>query len=199
MSKLKKRVARDRGGISDLCAADLDRQAAPCRSLIGRQGGIALNDGYGCEGRIEFVGYDLGQGRLHACAKIDLAGVNGDHAFCIDGEECVDLVQRERLAGCRRGLRKRRRGQAKPGKAHNKNAAFERLAAGSKKSRAHVRLLALAVDDIAFDARNTARTIRAWVPQRQRLLASAVFTAVSSGVPFVARNAADSMIMPLMQ
>ena len=106
MSEFKKRVARGRGRISDLCAANLDGKASPCRSLIGRQGSIALNDGHGCEGRIEFIRCDLGQGRSHARAKIDLAGVNGDHAFCINGEECVDLVQRKRLARCRRGLRK---------------------------------------------------------------------------------------------
>ena len=45
----------------------------------------------------------------------------------------------------------------------------------------------------------TARTIRAWVPQRHRLLASAFLMSPSLGFLFLARNAADSMIMPLMQ
>src|SRR4029434_1385956 len=49
------------------------------------------------------------------------------------------------------------------------------------------------------DARFTARTLRACVPQRQRLFASAFLISVSLGFLFLARKAADSMIMPLIQ
>ena len=108
--EFEKRVARDCCGIPDLDSADLDRQAAPGRALIGCQGRIALDDGHGFERHVEFVRCDLGQGRQHARAKIDLAGVDGDHAICIDGEESIDLIQPERLSGCGRSLRKRIQG-----------------------------------------------------------------------------------------
>ena len=49
------------------------------------------------------------------------------------------------------------------------------------------------------EARLTARTMRAWVPQRHRLLASAFLISASLGFLFLARKAADCMTMPLMQ
>ena len=51
----------------------------------------------------------------------------------------------------------------------------------------------------AAAARLTARTMRACVPQRHRLLASAFLISASVGFLFLASKAAACMIMPLMQ
>ena len=48
-------------------------------------------------------------------------------------------------------------------------------------------------------ARRTARMIRAWVPQRQRLSLSAVLTSDSAGFGFRSRSACAAMIIPGMQ
>src|SRR5262245_52928222 len=58
----------------------------------------------------------------------------------------------------------------------------------------HVRVLPL-----ACAARSTARTMRLWVPQRQRLPASAARTSRSFGRGLRSSNSFADMIMPLMQ
>src|SRR5262249_51415507 len=58
----------------------------------------------------------------------------------------------------------------------------------------HVRVLPL-----ACAARSTARTMRLWVPQRQRLPASAVRTSRSLGRGLRSSSSFADMIMPLMQ
>ena len=51
----------------------------------------------------------------------------------------------------------------------------------------------------AAAARFTAATMRLWVPQRQRLSASAARISDSLGLVFFAKSAADVMIIPLTQ
>ena len=70
-----------RGRIAQLHAADLDRQAAPGRALLGRQRGVALHELDHAQRHIELFGDDLRQRRRDAGAEIDLAGIDRDHAF----------------------------------------------------------------------------------------------------------------------
>ena len=52
---------------------------------------------------------------------------------------------------------------------------------------------------ISLEARSIARTIRLWLPQRQRLPASASRICASVGFGFLSSNALADMIIPLMQ
>src|SRR5262249_26756525 len=103
-------------------------------------------------------------------------------------EERIGLGERERFGS----LGQRFADGTGEGKADDERAAaLEHVA--SRSVNRHVRL------PHAPAARITALTMRAWVPQRHRLLASASLTCASVGFLVLARNAADSMIMPLMQ
>ena len=98
---LEQRAARGRRRLADLHAADLDREAAPGRALVGRQRGVALDDLDARERHVELVGGDLRERRRDAGAEIDLAGVDRDHAVGVDGED------RNRPRSARAALRRR--------------------------------------------------------------------------------------------
>ena len=95
--EINERALRQGAGIADLHAADLDGEAAECRSLVGRQRRVALNDRDFAQRHIELFGGDLGQRRAHPGAEIDLAGVNRHRARGIDGDKAVDRGQRHGL------------------------------------------------------------------------------------------------------
>ena len=69
----------------------------------------------------------------------------------------------------------------------------------ARRSKAILSWIVMARLPQAAAARFTAATMRLWVPQRQRLSASAVRMSSSLGLLFFASSAADVMIMPLMQ
>src|SRR5262249_52420014 len=120
----------------------------------------------------------------------DLAGVDGDFAGLVDGEERIDFGEDD---GLRRRLRQRVIERACEREADDKRAGTdERVAAGNPDVHGHLPPHVCA-------ARWTARTMRAWVPQRQRFSASAFLMSASLGLLFLARKAAACMIMPLMQ
>ena len=93
---LDQRRARGRRRVADLHAAGLDGEAAPGRALVGRERGIALDDAHGVERHVELLGGHLRERGAHAGAEIDLAGIDRDAAARVDGEERVDLGDRQR-------------------------------------------------------------------------------------------------------
>src|SRR5436190_595532 len=185
---LEQRGLRGRRGVAQLHAADLNRQAAPGGALIGRERSVALDELDPVERHVELVGNDLRQRGRDTGAEIDLAAIERHLAAGIDREEGIDLGERERFGP----LSQRLADVAGEGKADDERAAAHEHVA-SRSVYGHDSL------PHAPAARMTALTMRACVPQRHRLLASASLTCASVGFLVLARNAADSMIMPLMQ
>ncbi len=149
-------------------AVAADREAAPSDALIRGESGVALDDRDARHRHVELLGDDLRQRRAHAGAEIDLAGIDGDRAVTVDGEEAVDLVGRHGLA--RGGFGKGGREAARDREGDDERAAaLEEVAAGLVEPVEHVCLPA----QMLAAARFTARRMRTWVPQRQRLSASA--------------------------
>ena len=179
-----------RRGLAQLHAADLNGQAAPGLALVGREQGVALDHVDAVHRHVELVGDDLLQRRIDAGAQLDLAGIDRHLAAVVDRQEGIDLGEDDRLgAGLRHGSLK----SAGKREADDQRAGTdERVAAGNL--HIHGRL-----PYAAADARLTARTMRAWVPQRHRLLASAVLMSASLGFLFLVSKSAPCMIMPLMQ
>ena len=185
---LEQRSPGGRRGVADLHASDLDRQAAPGLALVGRERGVACNELGRVERHVEFVGHDLPQRGCDAGPEIDLSGIEGHHSAAIDGQKGIDLGEGDGLGS----LGKRFAGGADKRKADDERAAaLEHVAPRSVNGHGCL--------PHAPAARMTALTMRAWAPQRHRLLASASLTCASVGFFVLARNAMDSMIMPLMQ
>ena len=96
-----------RGGrrVAQLHAAELDGEAAPGRALVGRERGIAGDDPRARERQIELFGDHLTERGVGSGAEIDLAGIDRAETFSVDGEEGIDLGERERFARRCRALR----------------------------------------------------------------------------------------------
>ncbi len=140
------------------------------------------------ERHVELVGDDLRQRSCDPGPEIDLAAIERYLAGGIDREKGINLGEGEGLGF----LGQRFTDRAGKGEADDERAAaLEHIA--SRSVYRHDRL------PHAPAARMTALTMRACVPQRHRLFASASLTCASVGFFVLARNAADSMIMPLMQ
>ena len=186
---VEKRGLGRRRRVAQLHAADLDGEAAPGRALVGRERSVALDELDHGQRHVELLGDHLQQRSRDAGAEVDLAGIDRHHALGIDREEGVDLGGCDRLA---RALCDCLTGSARKREADDQGAAaLEHVASGSMNGHGCL--------PHALAARLTALTMRACVPQRHRLLASASLTCASVGFLFFVRNAADSMIMPLMQ
>src|ERR1043166_6252331 len=97
-------LKRGRRGLTQLHAADRDREAAPGRTLFGCERRIAFDQLDARDRHIEFVRHDLAQRRGDAGAEVDLAGIDRDFAGLVDGEERIDFGKGE---GLRRPLRQR--------------------------------------------------------------------------------------------
>ena len=161
------REAEPLGGLTDLHAADLNREAAPRRSLVGRQRGVALHEVHVAQTHVELLRRHLTERRAGARAEVDLAGVDGHVAVGADREEGVDLVERDglgRLDGVRDGTPRTREAEADDERA----TALQELPARAVHDRHGYAPLV-----IAAAARLTARMMRGCVPQRQRLPARA--------------------------
>src|SRR6185312_8047616 len=85
------------GGLAQLHAAELDGEAAPGVALVRRQQGVALYELDAVHRYVELFRYDLAQRRGDASAEIDFAGIDGDFARLVDGEEGIDLGEGDRL------------------------------------------------------------------------------------------------------
>src|SRR5262245_47413879 len=182
------------GRLADLDAADLDGEATPGRALLGRGCRVTLHDADACERDVELVRNNLGEGSPYPRTEIDLTGIERHRALGVDGKKRIHLSDGERL--CRAGalcggvLTVWQEREADDERA----ATLEHIATRGFDADSH-RCLPQAMPA----ARLTALTMRAWVPHRQRLFASACLVSASLGFLFRARNAADSIIMPLMQ
>src|SRR5262249_24090948 len=98
---LQQRGLGSRRGLADLDAADLDREAAPGRTLFWRRRRVTLNHRAAPEGYGEFLGGDLRQRCLDAGAEIDLAGKERHSSLGVDHEIGIDLGQHDRLGWSR--------------------------------------------------------------------------------------------------
>ncbi len=86
------RLACGRRRLSELHAANLDRQAPPGRTLVRGQRRVALDQRDAVERQVEFLGHNLAEGGPHTGAEIDLAGIDRDPTVGADRKEPVDLV-----------------------------------------------------------------------------------------------------------
>src|SRR5262249_39316854 len=127
-----------------------------------------------------------------ALAELDLAGEHDGGAIGIDAQPGIEHAISLQAAGqpcCllrQAGLSQRERN-------HNRAEAGAELPPCEHWS-VHGQPLPL-----SWAARNTARMMRPWVPQRQRLPASAARTSSSLGGVVRSRSGLADMIMPLMQ
>ena len=93
----KQRLPRSGGGLTQLHTANLDGDARPGLTLVGREQGVTLHQLDAVHWYVQLVRNDLAQGRRDAGAEIDLAGKDGDLAGLVDGKERVDFSKGERL------------------------------------------------------------------------------------------------------
>src|SRR5262249_56126189 len=123
--------------------------------------------------------------------ELELAGERGGGGVGVDGDGGVGFGVVLQAAGQpflrARGVRIEREGDDDRAEAGGELAPIE---SGS----VHGQVLPL-----ACAARNTARMMRLWVPQRQRLPASASRTSPSLGRGLRSSSSFADMIMPLMQ
>ena len=184
------RLARGGGGLAELRAAARDAVAARRRALVGRERGIALDHRDALGRDVELLGDDLAHGDAAAGADVHLADEDRQRAVGVHGQIGIDEVGRDRLAeepvGARHALGARAHGQ--PERDHERAAGGEEGAA-----REHQR------PPCAAAARRTARMTRTWLPQRQRLPASASRTCGSVGCGIRESRARAVMIMPAVQ
>jgi hypothetical protein len=94
---LDQRLARGGRRLAELHAGHLDGEAAPGGALIGGERGVALDQLDLVDADVQLLGHHLGDRDADARADVHLAGVGGDGAVLVDGEEAVDLVQRQGL------------------------------------------------------------------------------------------------------
>ena len=107
--------------LAQLQACDLDREAAPGRTLVGREQCIALNDANRRERYVELVGHHLRQRGLDSRAEFDMAAIDRHVAVAVDREPCVYRLE---VLWCRgRRLPQRLCDRAPKAEAHHQRAA----------------------------------------------------------------------------
>jgi hypothetical protein len=67
--------------------------AARSGSLVGRNGGVTLNQMHAVESDAEFLGHQLGLDRVHALAKVAFSGVGRNEAIGSDGDPGIQLIR----------------------------------------------------------------------------------------------------------
>ena len=178
---LGRRHAQRRAGV-------LHRLRARGHALVRRAPGVARDNRDARERQVELFRRDLPQRREDALAELHLAGEHRRAAVGIDPDPGIEHPVAAEAAWQRPLLRRRRierEGEHEPAQSLGETPPAE----GS----AHHVL------PISAAARSTAPTMRLWVPQRQRLLASAWRTSASLGRGLRSSSAFAVMIMPLMQ
>src|SRR5262249_9667362 len=159
--------------------------------FIGGAAGVGRDHGHLRERHVQLLGRDLGERRDDALPKLHLAGEDRHLAVGADAdpgiEHAVGLEAAWQpgplLAECKAWC-----------EAERQDDAAEAGCEITPRERVHDHVLPL-----AWTARRTARTMRLWVPQRQRLLASAARTSCSLGRGVRLSSSAAVMIMPLAQ
>src|SRR6185503_166652 len=168
-------------------AAVLDRQAAGGLPLIRGPTGVGRDHLDAHVRDVELLGRYLRKRGQDALAELAFAGEHRDRARGVDADPAVQHAGRVEAAG-KSGTRRLLGEDGRRAPAESDGDA----AGGLEK--------VAAFDHAApFAARSTARMIRLWVPQRQRLAASAARTSASCGCGLRLSRSAAAMIMPLAQ
>src|SRR5262249_7813905 len=177
------RLAQARGGasdegltgggrrVADLRAAARDGVAARGGALVGRERGVPLDHGDAVERNVELLPRHLPERDAPARADVDLAGEERPGAVGMTGEIRTHEMGRHRLAqeavGVRYGLGEEPLRALEP-QAHDEGAARrDKVPAGDHRAPPVPATL------------STERITPAWLPQRQRLPASASRTCSS--------------------
>src|SRR6185436_9907464 len=142
---------------------------------------------------IELLGSDLGERRHDALPEFDLAGEHRDAAVGIDAQPGI-----QRAVGLQ-AAREPRRVLPEPDFWHEAEREDDATDGGDEVAARQARSVHGQTFPFCCAARRTARMIRLWVPQRQRLLTSAARTSASRGCGLRLSRSAAAMIMPLMQ
>ena len=180
------------GGSHAQCrAAVFDREAARCMALVRRLARVARDHLDPGQRQIEFFGHDLRERGEDALPQLHLAGENGRAAIGIDADPSVEPAIVLQTSG-QSLLPARKLGLEREADDDRTESGGELAATENGSVHAYVLPLACA-------ARSTARMMRAWVPQRQRLSASAARTSASLGRGLRSSSSFADMIMPLMQ
>ncbi len=111
--------------------------------MIGRESRVSLDSVDVRQRHIEFFGEDLLQADPDAGAEIYLARIKRHHALVVDGQERIDLIERDRL-GCRGFvLRQRKRlGRRRERESHDQRTGpLQNIAAGRLEMQIHDSLL----------------------------------------------------------
>ena len=164
--------------------------------LVGRRRGVAHHHLDPVERHVELFGGHLRKRGPRAGAEIDLAAEDRDAVVGADGEPRIDCFLGHRLR------RAQRRGAGRAGRPDIEKPTARMPLAFRNARRSNEVLgheLSCSPPVQAAAARFTAATMRLWVPQRQRLSASAARMSASLGLLFFASSAAEVMIMPLTQ
>src|SRR6185369_15467027 len=187
------------GRLANLHAAVLNRQAAECDALIGRERRVALNDRHGRQRNRQLFGGDLRHRSPYSGAEIDLARIHRYATVGIDGEKTIDLIGRNGFLRCRlTGSGSRARWKRE--RDDERSAGFQEIAASDvDRPLESLRLHRGLLQAVTSVARLIARTMRTCVPQRHKFSASAALISCSEGFLLVCSNAAACMIIPLMQ
>src|SRR5262244_2773864 len=178
-------------GVADLGPAAGDGVAACGGALVGRERGVTLDHGDAVEGNVELLARHLPERDAPAGADVDLAGEERDRAVRMHGEIRVHEIGRHGLAeeavGVRHGLGEEplRALEAQP---HDEGAACSDEAPTGDHHAPPVPATL-----------STARITRAWLPQRQRLPASASRTCCSLGRGVLLRSARAATTRPAVQ
>jgi len=201
---LDQQAAHLGGGVQDRRSAVLHGMAAGREALVGRASGVGGNQVQAEWRDIELLGGDLEQRGLQALPKLRLAGEHLDTAIRRDPDPRIEFGRFLQAARQRRGAAGRwgtallvgaGGAAAGQGERHDEGAAgAKQVAAGQARPGAH-----RSACPMEAAARRTARRMRTWVPQRQRLGAMCARISASLGAGFASSSACARITMPAMQ
>ena len=175
--------------------AVLDRLAAGGQALVGRLAGVAGDHREPRERQVELLRRDLRERGQDALAEFDLAGEHRRGAVGVDAEPGIEpavALQAAGQAAAAGRLRSKVGGREREGE-HDAASPLVKL------RRERVGAFMVRSSPCRWAARSTAPMMRLWVPQRQRLPASACRTSASFARGLRSSNSLADMIMPLMQ
>src|SRR5262245_46489009 len=160
-------------------------------TLVRSAAGVARDHLDPRQRQIELFRRDLRERGEDALPQFHLARENGGAALGIDADPSIEPAVVLQASGeSLLSARKLRMERERNDDGTESGGKFPTIESGA----VHVRVLPR-----ACAARSTARTMRLWVPQRQRLPASAARTSCSLGRGLRSSSSFADMIMPLMQ
>jgi len=199
---LDQQAAHLGGGVQDRRPAVLHGMAAGGEALVGRASGVGGDQIQAGRRHVELLGGNLEQRGLETLPKLRLAGEHLDTAIRRDPDPRIEFGRFLQAARQRRGAAGRRgtalfvgAGSAAKAEGHDESAAgAKQVAAGQARPGAH-----RSACPMEAAARRTARRMRTWVPQRQRLGAMCARISASLGAGLASSSACARTTMPAMQ